>query len=271
MRLLLTTMLLLFANGSAGDYQTRVAQYEEQYEQQQPSSLLIACCGVWHTAVQEPQTKPEQNSPYNALYDCLYRAYLIATIMGVIGALIGIVVIFLQTRATQEAAKATAKSAKATEDSVNLQKVAQRQWVDTKRFTTTTPYPENPNLLQVSFEVVNPTSAPLRLWLVGITSAGGESNAQGFPKNTLLTPNHPYIFSGAITLTDSQLAKYKSPEALILPLKGFVIYIDALNDSWEQRFSLMLICNGIVAGDVLTTEYTHTLHKVELPETRHTE
>jgi len=51
------------------------------------------------------------NDSYNAGKDTAYRAYLWFTIIGVIGAWCGIVVLYLQTRATQEAAIAAKQQA----------------------------------------------------------------------------------------------------------------------------------------------------------------
>ena len=67
--------------------------------------------------------------PYDPRHDCLYRAYLAFTILGVIGALIGIVVIYLQTKATQESASAAKDAANAAKANADAVINAERAWV----------------------------------------------------------------------------------------------------------------------------------------------
>jgi len=147
MRLFALVVLLLFpnvmqqSNPSAptkdASIQKGDSQRERQDEQQQPHdepSVLIQQCDrcsiiekcIGCSGVEKPHTQAEQDQPYNARKDTLYRGYLWFTIAGVVGALIGISVIYLQTKATQEAARAASRSAKVAEDTL---KITQRAYL----------------------------------------------------------------------------------------------------------------------------------------------
>jgi hypothetical protein len=70
----------------------------------------------------EVDVRLEQGDSYDASKDLLYRLYLLFTIFGVIAAMIGLGVIYVQTKATKEAARAALLNAQALINS-------QRPWI----------------------------------------------------------------------------------------------------------------------------------------------
>jgi MFS superfamily sulfate permease-like transporter len=146
---------------------------------------------------------------------------------------------------------------------VRLQERGQRQWVDTKNWRSGTPYFPRPQMLEIAFDIVNPTTAPIALMLVRITVSGGQVTATGFPKNTLLIPDTPLTYRAYLNMNRQQRESYRSETGLILQVEGSVTYIDSLKDRWEQRFLLILGCHhGLVQANA--GDYTHTLHEVKL-------
>jgi hypothetical protein len=262
MRLLLAfaALLLTISPATANQKQSQPAEQNAERQNAVPVTVNI---------IQNAPPSPEQKEPtknkshdwYEWFWPPIWSNWAVV-VVAAIAAYAG----FSNLRELKVQSHAMTKSATATENSVNLQKIALRQWVDTQNFTTSIPYGDSPNLLQVSFRVVNPTPIPIRLWFIQITSSGGQNNAQGFPRNTLLTPSHPYTFSGGIALTDGQLAKIKSIEGLVLPIKVSIIYIDAVRDSWEQVFSLVLHRNVSTMGQVHVSDYSHTIREVKITD-----
>jgi hypothetical protein len=261
MRHIVVLLLLLFASPSIQNQSAQNSHTEANVKQPQSTD------GASSPSVHQPETKPERNDAYDPRKDSLYRAYLAATIFGVVAALGGIYAIYKQTEATKQAAEATAqsaketaRSAKATEDSVNLQKIALRQWVNVRKWQTAIPDPDKrPEMMQIEFEVINPTRAPISLIYVDITAASGESGARGFPQNMMLIPDNPLKHDAVIKLTPEQLKSYYHGTGLNLAIEGSIVYMDTTQEEWEQRFRVLLNCHLTYT---YMAEYFHTLHKV---------
>jgi hypothetical protein len=197
-------------------------------------------------ALQERHGQSEQETSYNAREDTLYRLYLGFTILGVIGAWIGLRFLFRQSAQLQS--------------QIRLQSVALRQWVDTRNWRASTPYPTRPQTLEIDVDIVNPTKAPIVLLLVRITVSGGKISAIGFPPNTLLIPNTPLTYQAFVDVSREQREHYRSEAGLVLQVEGFISYVDSLKDAWGQRFQLMLRCDHGFAK-AAATGYTYTLHE----------
>jgi hypothetical protein len=246
MRLLLLVSLLLFSAGFIYNEKAQAEEQETYYGKQQREALTAK--------IGEINISTEENSPYDAGKDWLYRLYLLFTIIGVVGAWCGIAVIYQQT-------KATAQAAQATERYVKLQETALRQWVKTRNWDARVTDPSNhPERLQIEFEIVNPTSAPITLMWTRLSTPGGNMAVGGFLQNAMLIPDHPYIIDVQAGLNHQQQQDYLGSSGLILPVDGSIAYTDALGDKWEQKFKLVLICSR---PGTRTSEYIHTLHPIK--------
>jgi hypothetical protein len=258
-------VIAIATSPSIADQQQKPATEEKQAAQnavpQTSPVTLVVNQATSNEKTQSTDTKPKNRPP-------IYSNWALVIVAG-IAAFAG----FKNLGELRKQSALMTRSVEATEANVILQKIAQRQWVDTRNFAISTPYEDAPKLAQITFKVTNPTRAPIRLWLIRITSVEGESNAQGFPGNTLLTPGHPYTFSGAVSLNEAQFASFKSPVGLILTIRVSIIYIDALQDSWEQKSIVTLQQGPSTMGHTKASDYFHTLHDVKLPtnptETEH--
>jgi hypothetical protein len=92
------------------------AQRETDIKPDQSSEVMVPL------AVRQPEAQAQHTNPYDARQDCLYRLYLLATIVGMFVALGGIYVFYLQTKATQDSARAALLNAQAVINS-------QRPWI----------------------------------------------------------------------------------------------------------------------------------------------
>jgi hypothetical protein len=164
----------------------------------------------------------EQGDTYDPRHDTLYRAYLLFTIIGVLVALGGVWVIRRQTNHLQS--------------QLELQAVGLRQWVNTRQWRTNVSYEKS--RLDIEFEIVNPTPAPIVLLFVTVTTAGGKSESTGFPENAMLIPDNPYRMNIAVDRTPEQRHNYTAPSGLVLGIEDSISYTDALQQKWEQRFRL---------------------------------
>jgi hypothetical protein len=115
MRLCIVFILFL-ASVSIYHQKTVGGQSETQVKNPQPNQAALAA------SVHQPEAKAKQEDAYDPRQDRLYRAYLAFTIIGVFVALGAIVVFYLQTKATQEAARAALLNAQAVINS-------QRSWI----------------------------------------------------------------------------------------------------------------------------------------------
>jgi hypothetical protein len=252
MRVLVLASVLLFANCAINNHEADSARYKtaEGYRETYKRLVLEA----FNFTVSEKEAGDEKSDPYDARDDWLYRLYLAFTILGVIAGIGGVVAIYKQT-------KATTKAAQATEDSVKLQQVALRQWVNIRNWKSWIPDRSNrPSELRIEFEVVNPTRAPLVIRWSRITAQSGALAVSGFPENAMLIPDNPHFVSTLVELTQMQRLNYSSPNGLVLSIEGAIAYTDALRDKWRQEFKLTLQCSP---SGTEPSNYIHTLY----PET----
>jgi hypothetical protein len=267
MRLLFLAILVLFATAqqepnprvgsSKSAVQTRDAKPETDQEQPElsnvPPVVIQECerCTVIEKCVgcaTEGQPYAEQNKAdsYNAKQDTLYRAYLWATIVGVGVALGGILAIYKQTKATRDAAIATAQSAKATEKSVNLQETSLRQWLNLEDWEVW--MDKRRGIFRIRFQISNPTKLPLTLSSIDLVTQvlgiGAEPFSDETPISEVLPPNNPYISDICFPFTDEQVTKLTQMderEAISSDVYCRVTFIDNTTRHWEQIFERAII------------------------------
>jgi hypothetical protein len=161
--------------------------------------------------------------------------------LGVIAGVIGIVAIYKQTEATKDAAIATAKSAKATEDIVKLQEISMKQWVDIEHWEVW--LEKRTSTLRIRFQVVNPTSLPMDLHLIELSTRIGSirtaPHLESFPQTgEVLCPHNPSICDITVALADEETTKLVNMpdmEPIFIAVQCRVIF-DSNTRRWEQEF-----------------------------------
>jgi len=245
MRIFAAIFLLLFVcsaqqpNPDAHPAKTSVnkrdAQRETQNEEKRPQQGATE--RLRPVTIEQPNAEAKQANPYDARHDPLYRAYLWFTIFGVLVGLLGVGAIYWQTRATTEAARATARSAQAAEDSVALQQIAQKQWVNLEHWRAfKVPAADNRTVLRIDFQIVNPTHVPLTHHLTRMSVGGPQQTVSHV---TLIAPSNPYIASIGIELEAEQKEFYERG-AFVLQFECTVFFADAVGTHWQQDFVRML-------------------------------
>ena len=139
----------------------------------------------------------------------------------------------------------TRRAAEAARDSVRIQGTALRQWVDTRDW-----YLEwiGDNLINIIFNVVNPTQIPL--WLdVVILATEREEKSKGIA--VWLVPNKPYPVALQFSITDEQQSNLEVG-GWTVDLKCSICFRDALQNQWQQESCLTLTK---VLGENPVTEY----------------
>jgi len=116
MRLCITVFILFLASISIYQQKAIAGQSETQIKKPEANQ------GALTSSIHQPETQAKQDDAYDPRHDCLYRAYLLFTIIGVFVAMGAIGVFYLQTKATQEAARAALLNAQAVINS-------QRSWI----------------------------------------------------------------------------------------------------------------------------------------------
>jgi hypothetical protein len=149
-------------------------------------------------SVQTPTGQNQTQDTYDPRKDTLYRAYLGFTIAGVFLALLGIGFIYKQTR------HIGAQTEYLRRQNVISQTTA-RQWV---RFDGWRQHlhDDDRHILEISFNVVNPTPIPLYLDAV-VTKA--DTTTATIAIGTVLIPDHPYPLQILPFLGIEKLAHYQ--------------------------------------------------------------
>jgi hypothetical protein len=98
-------------------------------------------------------------------------------------------------------ARETARATKAMQKSVQLQEIELRQWVDITNWRSEVRTVQNETILEIYFDVVNPTKIPITLIAVSITIGGQRSDSGG---RTLLAPNNPHTASTSFRFNKEQ-------------------------------------------------------------------
>jgi hypothetical protein len=236
---------------------TQEGRNEANIEQKQAGETSIP------PAVHKPNTQTEQAKTYDAGKDCLYRLYLLATIAGVCVALGGIYAIYKQTEATAIAAKETARAAKAAEDSVTLQELALKQWVNIGHWHAS--FDKKRSWLKITFHVINPTKMPLTLHAILCMVAGHEAQRQdvGIAED-ILAPDNPYVVEISFPLHEQQVERLINSEPVTVGLDCSVMFADSRNEHWHQRFNRIVTTSGRVLAEEIVPdilEVTNVLRK----------
>jgi hypothetical protein len=192
----------------------------------------------------QPEAQSSKTSSYDPTKDYLYRAYLAATIIGVIGAFLGIAAIYHQTRET-------ARSARAAEESIALQKVAQKQWVNISRWSINkTP---DRDWVEIGCLISNPTHVPLTLNSITAQVGGEPPSKQFMPQ--IIAPENPIFMSFTRDLDEGDLIEI-SHGRLPIMVEVSVYFTDCFGDSWQQTFG------RILSGGLGTVRATETKNQL---------
>ena len=141
-------------------------------------------------------------------------------------------------------AVASAAATKAMRKSVALQEVGLRQWVDIEEWgVAPEKYVEErmrPGsiTLNITFHIVNHTKIPLTI--CGITSKVGSQTLDVREKD-VLAPDNSYPVIVPMVLTGEQITEYFANKFLF-SIRGFVIYLDALETERQQTFGQLGTC-----------------------------
>ena len=219
-------------------------QNEANVEQNQAIKTVVP------PAVYQPNTQAEQANTYDASKDCLYRLYLFATIAGVCVALGGIYAIYKQT-------EATAQSAKAAADSVKLQEIGLKQWIELSHWQVEL---EALSRLNLTFQLVNPTKLPLTLDTVVITTKGPKTET--IRAGSLLAPENPFVIKMKIDIDVFGYAELRS-SGFSFGLVCAVRFTDCLEQYWEQTLGRIILCGPDAVKDVSSD--LNFLRKAEPP------
>jgi hypothetical protein len=161
--------------------------------------------------------------------------------------------------AAKKSADAAQASTKVAVELLKLQEVAQKQWINLEGWST---FRHQPDDLEISFNLVNPTRVPLTLHMI-VTSVGG-GQKETFGQVTLITPGNPFIHSIGIKLNEEQKNLFDR-DALSLTIECSVFFADALGLHWQQDFGRMILCSRSRA---FVTDTKNTLRESGVPGER---
>jgi hypothetical protein len=138
------------------------------------------------------------------------------------------------------------RSTVATEKSVLLQEIAMQQWLESKNWSTNylTRAENGFDVLEINFELANPTDWPLTLLA---TKMRHKARERMDIHRVILTPNLRYtVKSASVSLTEEQKAEYYDA-GITLMIFGCITYRDCFEKVREQVFSGSLRCsmNGV--------------------------
>jgi hypothetical protein len=142
---------------------------------------------------------------------------------------------------------ATRIAAIATQRSVELQEVLNRQWLVVENWLArapgfTTGIAEITMI--IGFEIINPTPMPLTLTGLQIKLNGGEDSKV---LNHVLAPDRKYSITQSIVLNRHDCVQYNESRFVVI-VDGTIHYIDAYKKPQEHPFSCMLKC-GVGSGN----------------------
>lgn len=156
-----------------------------------------------------------------------------------------------QTASTEKAAIATQAAAEATNKSVELQRVAMQQWIDTDDWKAGPGFIQptaTEAFLPVSFDVVNTTKYKMLLDRVDIWIDREEACTVWFRKQ-LLTPDGGHATVGfQRKLEGLKLETYRKG-LLRFEIGGVVSYVDAFGEAQEQKFGFHCACSMTTHAD----------------------
>jgi hypothetical protein len=134
--------------------------------------------------------------------------------------------------------KQTARSARATEDSVRLQETGMRQWLVIQNWQLRKENSADLRL-RITCDIVNPTPYPLTLesWKATI---GGFSLTE--KNRALLPPQIPHLITLPMEITGREKIDHYLKESLVITVVGYITFEDVLKVQQTQPFSQLCVC-----------------------------
>jgi hypothetical protein len=249
---MIATLLLLSAaivstpqrqpSGPAGNskVQKSTGDNKATNTQEKPTveSPHILCNGCSTNAPTDEASKKEA---YNAANDPLYRIYLGATILGVCGAIGGLYFVWRQNKNIQQ--------------QIDIQKQSSRQWTKIGHWKQHLAGSQI-NVLEISFEITNPTNHPLQLDLV-LSNINGDFRDE--KPSTFLVPQASFPCGVTVTLSDKQIG-LSQKDGAVLNAEVSVLFRDAFDNYWDQTFNCILICL-FYTTDLIVNDYRTTMRR----------
>ena len=148
-------------------------------------------------------------------------------------------------------ARETARAAQAAQKSIELQRVAMEQWINTSDWEARTAYIQPTATeaeLKINFRIRNPTKYPLTLstMLLWINRQHASTILYGNP--LLVPPDDDVPVTVALRLEGVRLADYRAAR-LALEIGGLVHFVDAFKEKRQQTFGVIGTCGPLDTGD----------------------
>jgi hypothetical protein len=149
--------------------------------------------------------------------------------------------ILLTLLAIAEQTQQTARAAKATQESVILQKAAYRQWLKIENWSATRPGilgETGIGIVFVGFEIRNPTNFPLTVAMIALKNengAGYSPETMEFNANRFMPPDDRFQFQFQVPLQSEAVESYiEGTTKIFITVVGSITFTDVLRDSQSQ-------------------------------------
>lgn len=152
-------------------------------------------------------------------------------------------------KASEESTSATRDSAKATQQNVDLQKAAYRQWLKIENWEANSPGilgETGLGIVFVSFDVRNPTEFPLNVRKISIKENGAGMSPTPFELNTnrFMPPSDKFQFQVQV-FTDKEVVEgyHTNKGKIFITVIGSITFSDVLGDTQVQDIGQYCILN----------------------------
>jgi len=238
-------LLAIFVAGYQGKVQQTQPNNDQNARQYSPAKAVAP---VSNFAPAE-----HKQSTYQKAKDYLGKAFgpesipnwalVVAAGIGLFATFRTLRIIRKQTDAIVRDADATQEAARATQASVELQKVGMEQWVDTEKWETDYLFTQDgTEILPIYFRIKNPTKFKIILHKAILWINGRHISSVWFRKQ-LLAPDG---YTGAAIkypLNAGQVAAYRR-ETLKFEVGGVIYFVDAFGKCQEQPFGYTCGCRS---------------------------
>lgn len=163
----------------------------------------------------------------------------------------------MQTDAIVRDADATQAAAIATQTSVELQKAAMEQWVDTDDWESSRIYIQPAATeadLRISFRLVNPTKFPLTLRSVELWVNQRKNRLVVFRK-LIVPPDDGTRVEISFQIKGQNIANYRT-NSLTLEIGGLIKFVDMFKKDQERLFGITCTCGPNTSGEFDSTAFT---------------
>lgn len=166
----------------------------------------------------------------------------------VIAGFLGIRFAYKTLKTIEKQTKATEDAATATQDSVELQKVAMEQWIDIRELTVQAYVPQgvNESKFPMSFKLGNPTKFPLTLKTLTIWIDRKHIQSVVY-RYLLLPPDKDIPVAVEWHIEGVNLSNYRA-NFLMFELGGLITFTDAFKEAREQKFGFICKCGPTNGG-----------------------